>query len=396
MDLNDFKQINDCLGHAAGDLLLCYVAERLRASVRQQDTVARLSGDEFVVVLENLMHQDQAMVVADKILENLAVPSNIDGQEISVKASIGITVCPGDGANVETLMKNADTAMYRTKELVQNHIQFYTREMTAQADHRLKLEQQLHQAVERNELELYYQPRVKMNSSKIAGIEALVRWRTSPNTLLMPVEFIHIAEETGAILKIGEWVLRTACEQAQLWCENGHNNLSISVNISVRQIQNPNIVALVAKILKETGLNPQLLELEITESLFIKNAEHAITVLRELKAIGVKLAIDDFGSGYSSLSYIKKFPVDILKIDQSFICDISQDLTDKAILPAIIAMGHGLNLEVVAEGVENEIQRNYLTTLGCDGFQGFYFSKPLPAQMVTNLLHDKNISSPVL
>ena len=392
MDLDNFKQINDSLGHAAGDLVLCNVAERLRACVRQQDTVARLGGDEFVVVLEDLLYQDQANVVAQKIVDNLVIPSTIENQDISVKASIGVTVSPRDGTNVETLLKNADTAMFRTKQLAQDNIQFYTREMSTQATHRLKLEQRLQHAVERNELELFYQPRVKMNSSEIAGIEALVRWKTAPDTLLLPAEFIHIAEETGSILKIGEWVLRTACEQAQLWYKNGLRNLSIAVNLSVRQIQSTNIVELVAKVLKETGLDPQLLELEITETLFLKDAEHAIMVLRNLKALGIKLAIDDFGSGYSSLNYIKQFPIDILKIDRSFICDISQEPTDGVIVPAIIAMGHGLNLEVVAEGVESEIQRNYLSTLGCDGFQGFYFSKPLSAQAVTNLLYENNLS----
>jgi diguanylate cyclase (GGDEF)-like protein/PAS domain S-box-containing protein len=392
MDLDNFKQINDSLGHAAGDQMLRIVAERLRACIRQQDTVARLGGDEFVVVLEDLMYQDQATAVAQKIVESLAIPSKIENQEISVKTSIGITIFPRDGTTVETLLKHADTAMYRTKELVQDSVQFYTSEMTVQANHRLKLEQQLHRAVERDQLELFYQPRVKMNSSEIAGVEALVRWRISPDTLLLPADFIHIAEETGSILKIGEWVLYTACAQAQLWCQNGHRNLSIAVNLSVRQIQSTNIVELVANVLKKTGLEPQLLELEITESIFLKDAEHAIMILRALKAIGVKLAIDDFGSGYSSLSYLKQFPVDILKIDRSFISDINLEPTDGVLVPAIIAMGHGLNLEVVAEGVESEVQRDYLSTLGCDGFQGFYFSKPIPTEMVTKLLHDNNLS----
>ena len=264
--------------------------------------------------------------------------------------------------------------------------------MSVRALEKLKMEQQLQQAVARDELELYYQPRVNMNSDEILGLEALVRWRTSSNTLISPVEFIHIAEETGSILRIGEWVLHTACEQAQSWHENGHTNLHIAVNLSVSQIRSSNFVELVAKVLKDTKLDPELLELEITESLFLKDADQAITTLRDLNALGVKLAIDDFGTGYSSLAYINRFPIDILKIDQSFIREITGEPTGEAIVPAIIAMGHGLNLEVIAEGVENEVQRKYLSALGCDGFQGYYFSKPLPARGVSNLLRGKDSS----
>ena len=392
MDLDRFKQINDSLGHAAGDKLLRNVAERLRASVRQEDTVARFGGDEFVVVLEDLMYEDQATAVAQKIIDNLAIPLNIENQEISVRISIGITLFPRDGNKVETLLKNADTAMYRTKGLGQDNIQIYTGEMGARALNRLKMEQQLHQAVARDELELYYQPRVNINSGEIVGLEALVRWRASANKLLAPAKFIHIAEETGSILRIGEWVLHTACEQAQSWRENGHPNLRIAVNISVRQIRSTNIAELVAKVLDDIGLAPELLELEITESLFLKDVEHAIIALQDLKAQGVKLAIDDFGTGYSSLTYLKLFPIDILKIDRSFIRDITGEPASGAIVPAIIAMGHGLNLEVVAEGVENEVQRKYLSDLGCDGFQGYYFSKPLPVREVSNLLQNKDHS----
>ena len=392
MDLDRFKKINDSFGHTAGDILLQKVAERLRASTRQEDTVARLGGDEFVVVLEKLQYEDQAKVVAQKIVENLAIPICIEDQEISVRISIGITVFPKDGKSVEILLKNADTAMYRTKELAQNNIQFYTGEMSVRALEKLKMEQQLQQAVARDELELYYQPRVNMNSDEILGLEALVRWRTSSNTLISPAEFIHIAEETGSILRIGEWVLHTACEQAQSWHENGHTNLHIAVNLSVSQIRSSNFVELVAKVLKDTKLDPELLELEITESLFLKDADQAITTLRDLNALGVKLAIDDFGTGYSSLAYINRFPIDILKIDQSFIPEITGGPTGEAIVPAIIAMGHGLNLEVIAEGVENEVQRKYLSALGCDGFQGYYFSKPLPARGVSNLLRGKDSS----
>jgi len=389
IDLDRFKQINDSLGHAAGDTLLQNVAERLTVSARQEDTVARLGGDEFVVILEDIVNKDQAMTVAQKIVKSVANPLSIKGHEISVKVSIGITIYPQNGKNGETLLKNADLAMYRTKKLGQDKIQFYTGEMSARALSRLKLEQQLEQAVARDELELYYQPRININSGKIVGFEALVRWRTSSNTLILPAEFIHIAEETGSILVIGEWVLYTACRQAQSWRENGQINLHIAVNLSVSQILNANITELIAKVLRDTGLPPEFLELEITESIFLKDAEHAIIKLQELKAMGIKLAIDDFGTGYSSLTYIKRFPIDILKIDKSFISDISGESVAEAIIPAIITMGHGLNLEVIAEGVEQEIQLKYLRALGCDSFQGYYFSQPLPEKAVNNLLYKK-------
>ncbi len=373
MDLNRFKQINDSLGHAAGDILLKVVAERLNTSVRQEDTVARLGGDEFVVVLEDLKYRDQAMAVALKIVEHLANPIMIEDQDISVSVSMGISVYPKDGDNVETLLKNADTAMYRTKELAQENIKFYTDAMSLQARNRLKIEHQLQQAVAREELELYYQPRVDMVSGEIIGLEALVRWRTAPDTLVLPADFIDIAEETGSIITIGEWVLRKACRQAQFWHKNGFTNLCIAVNISVRQIRNAHFAELVANVLTETGMNPGLLELEITESLFLKDAEHAVKVLQELKTQGVKLAIDDFGTGYSSLTYIKQFPIDILKIDRSFIHDITEKSAGGAIVSAIITMGHGLDLEVIAEGVEHEVQRRLFKCFRLPQFSGLLF-----------------------
>jgi diguanylate cyclase (GGDEF)-like protein/PAS domain S-box-containing protein len=387
MDLDRFKQVNDSLGHAAGDKLLCHVAQLLRTSIREQDTVARLGGDEFVVVLEDLTYQDQATVVAQKIVDNLAAPSTIEHQEIRVRVSIGISVFPRDGDNVETLLKHADTAMFRTKKLAHENIQFYTDDMSIPVNNQLKLEQRLQHVVARDELELHYQPRVTMNSSKIIGLEALLRWRKSSDQVVSPAEFIHIAEETGSILDIGEWVLHTACEQAQVWHTSHHKTLRIAINLSVRQITT-HCIESISNVLKETGLNPELMELEITESLFLNDSEHVIMVLRELKKLGVKLAIDDFGAGYSSLTYLKQFPVDILKIDQSFIHDIGGDPIGSAFIPAIIAMGHRLNLEVVAEGVENKIQRNYLNESGCDSFQGYCFSKPLSANAATNLLRN--------
>lgn len=395
LDLDRFKQVNDSLGHAAGDKLLCNVAQRLRNSIRQQDTVARLGGDEFVVVLEDLTYQDQATVVAQKIVDNLAAPSTIENQEICVRVSIGISIFPRDGDNVETLLKHADTAMFRTKKLAHENIQFYTGDMSIPVNNQLKLEQRLQHVVARDELELYYQPRVTMNSSEIIGLEALLRWRKSFDQVVSPAEFIHIAEETGSILNIGEWVLHTACEQAQVWHTSHHKTLRIAINLSVRQITT-HCIESISNVLKETGLNPELLELEITESLFLNNSEHVIKVLQELKKLGIKLAIDDFGTGYSSLTYLKQFPVDILKIDQSFIHDIGGDPIGSAFIPAIIAMGHRLNLEVVAEGVENKIQRNYLSKSGCDSFQGYCFSKPLSANAATILLRNNNPLSQAL
>ncbi|HFD12380.1 MAG TPA: bifunctional diguanylate cyclase/phosphodiesterase [Crenotrichaceae bacterium] len=388
MDLDNFKQINDSLGHAAGDHLLKSVAQRLCATIRSEDTVARIGGDEFVVILEGLSTQDQAAVVAEKIVENLATPISIENQEVSSRVSIGITVFPHDGNDAETLLKNADTAMYRTKELADTSIQFYTQEMSVYIDNKLKLEKQVQKAIDQKQLELYYQPRISIDTGAITGIEALVRLHASPDKLILPSEFIHIAEETGSIINIGKWVLQTACKQAQSWIQAGHHDLQISVNLSVRQILSQSLVDLISSVLKDTGLDAQRLELEITENVFLKDAEQAISVLKDLKALGVKLAIDDFGSVYSSLSYINRFPVDIIKIDKSFVDTITSESADMAVIPAIIAMGHGLHLEVIAEGVENKTQRLYLENIGCDSYQGYYFCKPLSARAMSTLLED--------
>ena len=386
MDLDRFKQINDSLGHAAGDELLCGVAQQIEASIREGDTVARLGGDEFVVVLEDIRDLSNVTSVAQKIINHLAQPLTIENQEITANLSIGIAVFPRDGPDVETLLKHADTAMYQTKKFGHEKIQFYFAKMSEQAVERLRLEQQLQHAVMRNELELFYQPRVNMVKCKIVGFEALVRWRISPNILVPPSEFIHIAEETGTILTIGEWVLFHACQQARRWHMSGQPDLQIAVNLSARQIRSPNIVELVASVLQQTQLKPEALELEITESIFLHDIDHAISTLRKLKALGVKLAIDDFGTGYCSLTYIKRFPIDILKIDRSFVQDLNSDLINSAIVPTIITLAHNLSLEVVAEGVEDEMQLKYLNDLACIDYQGFLFSKPLPESEATTLL----------
>lgn len=389
MDLNRFKQVNDSFGHAAGDKLLSHVARQIYASIREEDTVARLGGDEFVVVLEDIKHQHEVTLVAHKVINNLAVPISIEGQEISVSVSIGIALFPRDGTDVDSLLKHADTAMYRTKELGQADIQFYSIDMSLQALDRLKKEQQLQSAVTSGELELFYLPRVDMDKRTVFGVEALIRWRTSANTLVSPADFIHIAEETGVILRIGEWVLYNACHQLKHWHNIGFKNLRMAVNLSARQVRSVNIVELVKKVLQDTQLQPQHLELDITETLFSRDAEHAIIALRNLKKLGVKLAIDDFGTGYSSLVYIKRLPIDILKIDRSFIHDIIDDPVNAAIVPAIVAVGRKLNLEVIAEGVENETQRQYLKNLACGGFQGYLFCKPLPAPQMTEFLYSE-------
>ena len=386
MDLDRFKQINDSLGHAAGDELLCGVAQQIEASVREGDTVARLGGDEFVVILEDIRDLSHVTSITQKIISHLSHPLTIGNQEITANASIGIAVFPRDGPDVETLLKHADTAMYQTKKFGHEKIQFYFAEMSTQAIERLRLEQQLQHAVIRNELELFYQPRVNIEKRKIVGFEALVRWRTSPNVLVPPSEFIHIAEETGTILKIGEWVLFRACQQARRWHISGIPDLQIAVNLSARQIRSPNIVELVANVLQQTHLKPETLELEITESIFLHDLEHAISTLQKLKALGVKLAIDDFGTGYCSLTYIKRFPIDILKIDRSFVQDLDSDLINSAIVPTIISLAHNLSLKVIAEGVEDEMQQKFLNDLGCIDYQGFLFSKPLPEQEATALL----------
>ncbi len=386
IDIDRFKVVNDSLGHGAGDRLLQNCAKRLTECLRESDIVARLGGDEFVVMIENFTGPRDAIAVAQKILHGLAKPFFVDGQEFLMSASIGISTFPDDGADVETLVKNADIAMYRAKDQGRNNYQFYSAQMNKHTFERLAMESSLRRAVERSEFLLHYQPKLDLQTGAIAGVEALVRWKHPDWGMVSPAQFIPLAEETGLIVQIGEWVLKTACEQSRQWRDQGIPGVRVAVNLSARQFAQKSLLQDVARIIAESGLTPESLELEITESMVMQNAEHATETLQKLKAMGVSLAIDDFGTGYSSLAYLKRFPIDCIKIDRSFIKDIPVDADDMAITKGVIALGHSLRLKVVAEGVETAEQRDFLQANDCDEFQGFLFSKPLPAEEVTALL----------
>ncbi len=377
LDVDRFKVINDSLGHSVGDRLIREVAGRLRSCVREGDTVARLGGDEFTLLLPDAGHAVDAAKIAKKVLEVIRTAFEIDRRELFVTCSIGISLYPDDGRDAETLVKNADAAMYRAKEQGRDLYQLYTPALNATALERLALESSLRKALAHDELLLHYQPILDVATDRIHGLEALLRWRHPELGLVSPAEFIPLAEVTGLILNIGPWVLRTACAQARAW-QLRQPGLRIAVNLSARQFQESGLVGHVTEALAETGLEPRCLQLEITESSAMQNAQAAIQTLRELKALGVGLSIDDFGTGYSSLSYLKRFPIDTLKIDQSFIRDIETDPDDAAIASAIIALAHTLKLEVVAEGVETPGQLEFLARHGCDLTQGYLFSRPVP------------------
>ncbi|MBI5612435.1 MAG: PAS domain S-box protein [Gammaproteobacteria bacterium] len=386
LDLDRFKFINDTLGHEAGDTLLKGVAERLTACVRHGDTVARLGGDEFTVVLANVARVDDVAFVTQKILGSFVQPFTIAGRELFVSPSIGITLYPHDDRDIDNLLKNADAAMYHAKESGRNTFQFFTAELNARAAERLELETALRHALERHEFLLHYQPLMDLKTGRLKGVEALLRWRHPQRGLVPPLDFIPLAEETGLIVPIGEWVLRTACAQAKAWHDAGFCGLHMAVNISGRQFQQQNLAVLVGAVLAETGLEPQCFNLELTESVLMRNVDAAIAVMGVLDAAGVGFSIDDFGTGYSSLSYLKRFPIDVLKIDRSFVRDITTDPDDAAIVTAIMALARTLDIEVVAEGVETEEQLAFLRARGCDVMQGYYFSKPVDAAALTALL----------
>lgn len=380
IDLDRFKNINDSLGHHIGDILLFHVAARLLESVRSADIVARLGGDEFVVVLPQIQAGISAAHIADKIRKNLSEPYTIDGNDLHITPSIGISVFPHDGETIAELMKNADIAMYHAKSRGRNNYQFFKHEMNAKAHERLVLEGDLRLAIERDEFLLYYQPQIDVATGKAIGVEALIRWQHPQRGLVAPDTFIPIAEETGLILPIGDIVLRMACRQLTAWLSQGIAPLRMAVNLSARQFKQGNLPDRAAQIISETGVDPHLLELEITESAAMENPKETIAHLDRLKAMGIGLAIDDFGTGYSSLSYLKLFPVNRLKIDRSFVKDIETDSNDAAIAAATIALAHTLGKEVVAEGVETEAQLAFLQYQQCDMVQGYFFSRPLPAE----------------
>lgn len=386
LDLDRFKYINDSLGHEEGDALLKEVARRLSGAVRRGDTVARLSGDEFALVLADMGHVDDATHVAQKILEVFKQSFRIAGRELFVTASMGITLYPFDDRDAQGLLRNADVAMYRAKESGKNNYEFYAAEMTAQATERLALENDLRFALERGELFLNYQPIADCQTGRLIGMEALLRWKHPQRGFISPAQFIPLAEETGVIVSIGEWVLHTACEQCQTWHKKGYPPLYVAVNLSARQFHQKDLTASIHKVLTTTGLNPIYLNLELTEGLVMQQADASIATLNELNAMNVTISIDDFGTGYSSLSYLKRFPIDTLKIDQSFVRDIPGDADDAAIAGTIITMAHSLGLKVVAEGVETIEQLNFMRTHQCDAMQGYYLSKPLLADDFENFL----------
>ena len=400
LDLDNFKHINDTLGHNAGDVLLESVAERFVKYLRKtdtiaspgmedvQNTVARLGGDEFTILLTDISSIQDAAKVSRRIIDLFAQPFMIGVQEVFVTTSIGISLYPNDGENVETLLKNADTAMYHAKDQGKNQFQFFTAAMNSAALERFALENNLRKALEQSELELYYQPQIDTDSWKIFGVEALVRWKHPAKGLLLPSEFISLAEETGLILPIGEWILHAACKQKKEWQDAGVAALNIIVNMSGVQFKHKKFMEIVAKALTDTRLDPQYLELELTESILMSSAEKTITTLKALKAMGLKLSIDDFGTGYSSLSYLKRFPIDTLKIDCSFVKDITTDPDNKTIVKAIIAMAHSLNLKVIAEGVESMQQMIFLHKQDIHGMQGNLFSPAIPADSLMEFMKD--------
>jgi diguanylate cyclase (GGDEF)-like protein len=397
LDLDGFKLVNDSLGHDAGDELLKAVADRIEFCTRESDMVFRVGGDEFTIIAERLETAESAANLAQRILNALAQPTRLGERDVVVGASIGIAIYPRDESNAEMLVKGADAAMYRAKEGGRNRFEFYTPDMNAESLARLSLQTDLKRALEHDEFVLHYQPRGSLSSGKIVGVEALLRWNRGHQELLAPDRFLDYLEASGLIIPVGEWVLREACRQNRIWQDQGLPPMRVSVNISSRQFRSGALAPVVRSALRESGLDARLLELELTESLLVENTEEAIRILGELKAIGVSIAIDDFGSGYSSLNYLKRFPVDFLKIDRSFIRDITTNAKDAAITTNIVTLARSLGLQTVAEGVEQREQLDFLGAQGCDEVQGFLFSRPVAAEtMMTAVASAGTMLAPAL
>jgi diguanylate cyclase (GGDEF)-like protein len=387
LDLDRFKDVNDSYGHLAGDQLLQQVAKRLTLRLREVDTVARLGGDEFTVLLEDLVHKEDAARVAEDIIADLSAPYLLPlCDEVRIGVSVGISLYPAHGNTPETLLQQADTALYLAKAQGRGRYAYFSDELTQLARERMDLEARLRRALQQNELCVYYQPQVDIASDRIIGAEALVRWQDPENGLIPPSKFIPIAEETGLIIAIGEWVLLETCRQGKQWLDEGLPALTLAVNVSPHQFGQSNIKAMVEKALKQTAFPANLLELELTESGLMERQEQTVNILNNLRALGIHLAIDDFGTGYSSLAYLKRFPLDVLKIDKTFIDDIPHQQDDMEIAATIIAMGHTLGFKVLAEGVETEEQLDFLRKQGCDLYQGYLKSKPLEAARFAELL----------
>jgi diguanylate cyclase (GGDEF)-like protein/PAS domain S-box-containing protein len=388
LDLDHFKYVNDTLGHSAGDEMLKAVASRVQAAVGRADTVARTGGDEFVLVLPGRADESEAAAAVQAVLQALAEPLRLHGQDLVMTGSAGLAAWPADGIDAAALVQHAEVAMYRAKDLGRNAVQFYTPAMNARARERMALEGALRSALNHGEFELHYQPQVDLESGAVVGLEALIRWRHPILGMVRPDRFIHLAEETGLIVPIGSWVLRTACRQSREWQHAGYGHLRIAVNLSARQFAQPGLVREIERVLEETGLAPACLEIELTESLMMDDVESAIRTMGQLKQMGVKLSIDDFGTGYSSLSYLRRFPVDVLKIDRSFVRDITSSEDDAAMVSAIIELARGLRMRVIAEGVETEAQLDYLKRRGCDEVQGHVYARAASRTEVEAMLRN--------
>ena len=386
LDLDHFKIVNDSLGHSVGDELLREVARRLKSAVRDGDTVARVGGDEFTIVLQDITHPQDAALVAQKVLRTVAEPMAIQGHRLYVTTSIGITVFPDDGTDAETLLKNADTAMYRAKAEGRNTFQMSTRELSLSTQERMTVESGLHLALEAGEFALLYQPQIDVETMEIIGMEALLRWKHPERGVVLPEEFIGIAEERGLILKIGDWVLRQACRDARRFHDRGLSNFRVAVNLSARQFRDPSLGAAVQSALQESGIPAASLELEITETVAMENVLLTMSTLEQFRRAGVTIAIDDFGTGHSSLSYLKRFPIDCLKIDRAFVGDLPETLEDAAIVHSVIQLANGLGIRVVAEGVETAEQLAFLKESGCREVQGYYFSYPVTIEAIESLV----------
>jgi len=390
IDIDHFKIINDSLGYAKGDELLCMVAKRLESQLRGNDMIASFGSNQFAVLLPDLAHPEDASIVTRKLMKTLETAFDIDGQEVFVTTSTGIVIFPGDGEDSESLLQNAEESMYNVKNEGRNGYQFFKAAIQSSAINRLSMESEMRKAIEREEFVLHYQPQVDTETGKVLGMEALIRWVHPDKGMVPPFQFIPLAEDTGMIVPIGEWVMHEACRQNKVWQDTGLTGLKVAVNLSARQFSDRQLLSKVGKVLDQTGLHSSFLEMEITESIIMNDIETTITLLERLSEMGMDLAIDDFGTGYSSLSYLKRFPINKLKIDKSFIDDVIKSEDDAKIVAAIIGLSHNLSLKVICEGVEDSDQHNWLRKHKCNEIQGYYFSKPLPASEFDDFVRNRN------